>query len=83
MAPRKETAGSGTPALELETQLLKSIIHHLGDTLSLFIFEFPTLKTIILKNLILGIFDSFIRKYSITNVKNAFYLVKTIESVVM
>ena len=43
-APCKETAGSGTPALELETELLESIIHHLGHLLQLLISEFQTLK---------------------------------------
>ena len=43
-APRKETTGSGTPALDLEIELLESIIHHLGDLFHLCFSEFYTLK---------------------------------------
>ena len=46
-APRKETAGSGTPALEFKTELIESIIHHLDNLLQLFSSEFHTLKTFI------------------------------------
>ena len=40
VAPCKETAVSGVLALELETELLEYIIHHLGNLLQL-----HTLKT--------------------------------------
>ena len=41
-APCKETAGSGIPALELETELLKLINHHLCNLNQLFISESHT-----------------------------------------
>ena len=48
-APPKETAGSGTPALELETELIESIIHHLGNLLQLFTSEIHTSKNFHIK----------------------------------
>ena len=40
MTAALESAGSGTPALDLEIELIESIIYHLGDLFHLFIFEF-------------------------------------------
>ena len=47
--PCKETAGSGPPALDVEFELLESIIHHLGNRLQLCILEFHTLKNFHIK----------------------------------
>ena len=40
-------AGSGTPALDLEIELLESIIQYLGDLFNLCIFEFHALNIFI------------------------------------